>query len=112
MSEWMHIIVRSILFVVTLFAITKLGGKKQLAELSFFEYVSGITIGSIAGEVIMGLEGNMFHGVVAIIIFGGFTYLVDVLSIKSKSFRDVIEGKATVLIKDGKVLEENMKKDY
>lgn len=111
MSEWMHIIVRSILFVVTLFAITKLGGKKQLAELSFFEYVSGITIGSIAGEVIMGLEGNMFHGVLAVIIFGGFTYLVDVLSIKSKSFRDVIEGKATVLIKDGKVLEENMKKE-
>jgi len=111
MSEWMHIIVRSILFVVTLFAITKLGGKKQLAELSFFEYVSGITIGSIAGEVIMGLEGNMFHGVLAVVIFGGFRYLVDVLSIKSKSFRDVIEGKATVLIKDGKVLEENMKKE-
>lgn len=111
MSEWTHIIVRSILFVVTLFAITKLGGKKQLAELSFFEYVAGITIGSIAGEVIMGLEGNMFHGVLAIVIFGGFTYLVDVLSIKSKSFRDIVEGKATVLIKDGKVLEENMKKE-
>lgn len=111
MSEWTSIIIRSILFVVTLFAITKLGGKKQLAELSFFEYVAGITIGSIAGEVIMGLEGNMFHGVLAIFIFGGFTFLVDVLSIKSKTFRDLIEGKATVFIKEGKVLEENLKKE-
>jgi uncharacterized membrane protein YcaP (DUF421 family) len=111
MSDWASIIIRSVLFVITLFAITKLGGKKQLAELSFFEYVAGITIGSIAGEVIMGLEGNMFHGVLAIVIFGGFTYLVDVFSIKSKSFRDIIEGKATVLIKDGKVLEENLKKE-
>lgn len=111
MSEWTQIIIRTFLFVVTLFAITKIGGKKQLAELSFFEYVAGITIGSIAGEVIMGLDGNMFHGVLAIAIFGAFTYLVDVVSIKSKSFRDVIEGKATVLIKDGKVLEENMKKE-
>jgi uncharacterized membrane protein YcaP (DUF421 family) len=111
MSEWTSIIIRSILFVVTLFAITKLGGKKQLAELSFFEYVAGITIGSIAGEVIMGLDGNMFHGVLAIFIFGGFTFLVDVLSIKSKTFRDLIEGKATVFIKDGKVLEENLKKE-
>jgi uncharacterized membrane protein YcaP (DUF421 family) len=111
MNEWVQIFIRSFLFVLTLFAITKLGGKKQLAELSFFEYVSGITIGSIAGEVIMGLEGNMFHGVLAIFIFGGFTYLVDVASIKSKSFRDVIEGKATILIKEGKVLEENLKKE-
>lgn len=111
MSEWLNIIIRSFLFVVTLFAITKLGGKKQLAELSFFEYVSGITIGSIAGEVIMGLEGNMLHGVLAIFIFGGFTYLVDVISIKSKKFRDFVEGKATVFIKDGKILEKNLKKE-
>lgn len=111
MSEYTHILVASSLFALTLFAITKIGGKKQLAELSFFEYVSGITIGSIAGEVIMGLEGNLFHGVLAVIIFGGFTYLVDVISIKSKGFRDAVEGKATVFIKDGKVLEENMKKE-
>jgi uncharacterized membrane protein YcaP (DUF421 family) len=111
MNEWMHIIVSSVLFVVTLFAITKIGGKKQLSELSFFEYVSGITIGSIAGEVIMGLDGNLFHGVLAIVIFGSFTYIHDLLGIKSKKFSDFFEGKATVIIKDGKVMEENLKKE-
>ncbi|HAQ08888.1 MAG TPA: hypothetical protein DCR24_15780 [Bacillus bacterium] len=111
MSEWTHIIVSSILFAITLLAITKLGGKKQLAELSFFEYVSGISIGSIAAEVIMGLDGHLWHGVLAIIIFGGFTYLNDVIALKSKFFRDRIEGKATVFIKDGKILEDNMKKE-
>lgn len=111
MNEWTHIIVSSILFVVTLFIITKLGGKKQLSELSFFEYVSGITIGSIAGEVIMGLDGNLIHGVLAIGIFGAFTYFHEVMGIKSKKFRDIIEGKSTVIIKDGKVLENNLKKE-
>ncbi|MBT2637965.1 MULTISPECIES: DUF421 domain-containing protein [unclassified Bacillus (in: firmicutes)] len=111
MNDWIHIIISSVLFVVTLFAITKMGGKKQLSELSFFEYVSGITIGSIAGEVIMGLDGNLFHGVLAIVIFGTFTYLHDLLGIKSKKFRDLVEGKSTVIIKDGKVLEENLKKE-
>jgi uncharacterized membrane protein YcaP (DUF421 family) len=111
MNEWTHIVISSVLFVVTLFAITKIGGKKQLSELSFFEYVSGITIGSIAGEVIMGLDGNLFHGVLAIVIFGSFTYLHDLLGIKSKKFRDLVEGKATVIIKDGKVMEENLKKE-
>ncbi|MBS8264367.1 DUF421 domain-containing protein [Mesobacillus boroniphilus] len=111
MNDWTHIIISSVLFAVTLFTITKIGGKKQLAELSFFEYVSGITIGSIAGEVIMGLDGNFFHGVLAIGIFGTFTYLHDLLGIKSKKFRDFFEGKATVIIKDGKVMEDNLKKE-
>jgi uncharacterized membrane protein YcaP (DUF421 family) len=111
MNEYTHIIVSSILFVVTLFTITKIGGKKQLSELSFFEYVSGITIGSIAGETIMGLDGNLFHGVLAIFIFGSFTYFHDLIGIKSKKFRDFFEGNATVLIKEGKVLEENLKKE-
>ncbi|MEI2356963.1 DUF421 domain-containing protein [Mesobacillus zeae] len=111
MPEYLDLIVRSFIFLFMLFIMTKLVGKKQLAELSFFEYVSGITIGSIAGEVIMGLENNILHGITAIVIFGTTTYLVDVLSIKSKTFRDIIDGKATVLIKDGKVLEENMKKE-
>ncbi|WP_071459594.1 DUF421 domain-containing protein [Bacillus massilinigeriensis] len=111
MPEYTSIVVRSFIFLFLLFVITKLVGKKQLAELSFFEYASGITIGSIAGEVIMGLENNIMHGVSAIIIFGVLTYLVDVLSIKSKSFRDTVEGKATILIKGGKVLEENLRKE-
>jgi len=111
MNEYTHIIVSSILFVVTLFTITKIGGKKQLSELSFFEYVSGITVGSIAAEVIMGLDGNLFHGVLAIIIFGSFTYFHDLIGIKSKKFRDFFEGNATVFIKEGKVLEENLKKE-
>jgi uncharacterized membrane protein YcaP (DUF421 family) len=90
---------------------TKILGKKQISELSFFEYVSGITIGSIAGEAITGLEKNMFQGMTAIIIFSLATLFADILALKSKSFRDFIEGRGTVFIKDGKVLEENLKKE-
>lgn len=111
MSEWSHIIVRSILFLVVLFIMTKVIGKKQISEFTFFEYVSGITIGSIAGEVIMGLDSNMGHGVLAIFIFGLITFVVDVISLKSNKFRDIVEGKGTIFIKDGKILEDNLKKE-
>jgi len=47
-----------------------------------------------------------------IILFGGITYAVDVLSLKSKNFRDFAEGKSTVFIKDGKVMEDSLKKKY
>lgn len=111
MDGFWEIIYRSFVFIVILFLTTKLTGKKQISQLSFFEYVAGITIGSIAGEAITGLEKNYLHGAAAIILFGIVTILVDVLSLKSKFFRDAVEGKGTVIIKDGKILEENLKKE-
>jgi uncharacterized membrane protein YcaP (DUF421 family) len=77
----------------------------------FLEYVAGITIGSIAGEVVTGLEANVWHGMLAVLIFFLVTWLVDFASLKSKAFRDLAEGKGTVVIKDGKVLENNLKKE-
>lgn len=68
MPEWIDVSVRSILFVIVLFFITKALGKKQISQLSFFEYVTGITIGSIAAEVITGLEQNMYIGLLAMVI--------------------------------------------
>jgi uncharacterized membrane protein YcaP (DUF421 family) len=111
MPSWIDIVIRSFVFLTLLFIMTKILGKKQISELSFFEYVSGITIGSIAGEAIAGLEKNMYQGMLAIVIFSLATLFADILALKSKSFRDFIEGRGTVFIKDGKVLEENLKKE-
>jgi uncharacterized membrane protein YcaP (DUF421 family) len=111
MPGWLGIVSRSIIFLLLLFITTKIIGKKQISELSFFEYVAGITIGSIAGEVVTGLESNMYHGALAIIVFGLVTFLANFFSLKSKTFRDIVEGRGTVLIKDGKILEDNLKKE-
>ncbi|EKN65317.1 hypothetical protein BABA_21016 [Neobacillus bataviensis LMG 21833] len=111
MPGWTLIIFRSLIFLLLLFITTKVLGKKQISELSFFEYVAGITIGSIAGEVVTGLEANMYHGALAIAVFGFITFLSNYLSIKSKKFSDFVEGKGTVVIQDGKILENNLKKE-
>ncbi|NUH86370.1 DUF421 domain-containing protein [Bacillus firmus] len=111
MPEWLDISVRSIFFVVVLFFIIKWLGKKQISELSFFEYVTGISIGSIGAEVAMGLEQNIFHGIIGIVIFATIPFLSGLLSLKSKKFRDFVEGTGTVFIKDGKIMEDNLKKE-
>ncbi|AIM15240.1 membrane protein [Bacillus sp. X1(2014)] len=111
MNEWSDLLFRTFLFILCLFLVTKLLGKKQISQLTFFEYISGITIGSIAGEAITGLEKNLLQGLTAIVIFGVVTYLADYLSLKSKKFRNWVEGKGTVVIKDGKILEDNLKKE-
>ena len=109
--DWIDVLIRGILFIAALFFMTKLLGSKQISQLSFFEYISGITIGSVAGEVITGLDKNISHGVIVILLFGGITYAVDFISLKSKKFRDFAEGKSSVFIKDGKVMEDSLKKE-
>ncbi|GHI00950.1 DUF421 domain-containing protein [Neobacillus kokaensis] len=111
MNGYLEILLRSISFILFLFLITKLVGKKQISQLTLFEYVSGITIGSIAGEVVTGLEQNYLQGALAVFIFGLVTFLTDTISLKSKKFRDIVEGSGTVIIKDGKLLEDNLKKE-
>lgn len=111
MAESVIIILRAFIFFGILFFMTKIVGKKQISQLTFFEYVSGITVGSIAAEVIMGLDNNIFHGIYALAVFGVVTIFVDYTSLKSKKFRNLIEGTGTVFIQDGKIQEENLKKE-
>ncbi|MBE6183172.1 DUF421 domain-containing protein [Heyndrickxia ginsengihumi] len=111
MPDWLSVFFRAILFVVILFLITKWLGKKQISQLSFFEYVTGITIGSIGAEVVTGLEQSISLGIIAIGTTAAIPFVVGVISLKSKAFRNFIEGKGSVFIKDGKILEDNLKKE-
>ncbi|MFK2826700.1 DUF421 domain-containing protein [Bacillus sp. B190/17] len=111
MAQWLEIILRSFSFLIMLFVITKIIGKRQISQLSFFEYVAGITIGSIAAEVSMVRERSVFDGFVAIVVWGLVPLLAGYIAMKSKAFRGVVEGSGTVFIKDGKVFEDNLKKE-
>ncbi|MBJ8027436.1 DUF421 domain-containing protein [Bacillus cereus group sp. N21] len=110
-SDWLLVIIRSFALLVILFSMTKLLGKRQIAQLSFFEYVAGLTIGNIAAEVATGLERNFWHGVSSMIIFSIVPFFAGMVALKNKRIRNLIEGKATIFIKDGKVFEDNLKKE-
>lgn len=111
LPEWTLVILRSVFILIILFAITKWLGKRQISQLSFFEYIAGMTIGDIAAQVSTGLDSKFFHGVFAILIFAVVPFFTGILSLKNKTARDFFEGKSTVLIKDGKILEDNLKKE-
>ncbi|MDM5214709.1 DUF421 domain-containing protein [Peribacillus sp. NJ4] len=111
MPDWLDVFVRALLFLIILFLVTKLLGKKQLSQLSYFEYVVGITIGSIGAEVITGLERNISVGIIGIVTTAAIPFIVGLITLKSKLLRDLVEGKGTVFIKDGKIMEDNLKKE-
>lgn len=110
MPHWLEITLRTLLTILVLFGITKVLGKRQLGELSYFEYITGITIGSIASYASIDMEENWYYGLLAIFVWAVVVYALGFLTLKSKVARDLIQGKGTVLIKEGKILEDNLTK--
>lgn len=111
MPDWLIVLLRAIFILILLFAITKLLGKKQISQLSFFEYITGITIGDIGAELATKMEQSMVNGIVAIATFSLAPFIAGYISLKSKTMRNVLEGKGSVFIQDGKILEKNMEKE-
>lgn len=101
---------RAIVSLVTLFLITKMLGKKQVSQLSLFDYVIGISIGNFAAEMTINLESEYLHGTLAVILFGVVAYLVNFLTMKSIHLRRFFMGRPTILIQDGKLLIKGLQK--
>lgn len=97
--------------VAILFLITKILGKRQVSQLSLFEYITGITIGNLAATIPMERESTWYLGLIALSVWVLTTLGIEYLQIKSKKIRDISDGRTTILIKDGKILEDNLRKE-
>src|SRR5574344_951484 len=110
MQDILYIILLSSGSVVVLFILTKFMGYRQLSEMSLFDYINGITIGSIAAEMATSLENDYKEPLTAMIIYSIFSVLLSKISTKSLKARQFIEGKPVVLMDKGKIFEKNLKK--
>lgn len=106
--EIFKIVLTALLSAVSLFIIAKLMGHKQIAQLDFFDYISGITIGSIAAELATDLEAP-WKSLVALVIYGLVSGLLNLLAHKLPRARKYINGTPTILLDRGKIYRENLK---
>ncbi|ADM69907.1 hypothetical protein GMA19_02094 [Paenibacillus polymyxa E681] len=111
MQDWSEVVTRTLMAVAVLFLIAKILGKRQVSQLSVFEYITGITIGNLAATIPMERESTWYLGFIALAVWVLTTFVIEILQIKSKKIRDFTDGKTTTLIKDGKILEDNMRKE-
>ena len=106
--EIIKVILTALLSVSSLFIITKIMGHKQVAQLDFFDYVSGITIGSIGAELATELE-KPYKPLIALAIYGLASLLLNLLAHKIPRIRKYINGTPTILMNDGKLYRKNLK---
>lgn len=107
--EIIKVILTALLSVASLFIITKIMGHKQVAQLDFFDYVSGITIGSIGAELATELE-KPYKPLIALAIYGLASLLLNLLAHKLARTRKYINGTPTILMNDGKLYRKNLKR--
>ena len=107
--EFIKVVLTSLLSVVSLFVIAKIMGHKQMAQLDFFDYITGITIGSIAAELATELE-SPWKPLIAMIIYGSVALGLTILAHKLPKTRKYVNGTPTIVMDNGKLYRENMKK--
>lgn len=102
---------RTLSAVVILFIMTKVLGKRQISQLSLFEYITGLTIGNIAAYISLDTDNQWYLGLVALSVWVLFSVGMEYATMKSKWIRDFVDGKGTVLVEKGAILEKNMAKE-
>lgn len=103
------VILTSLLSVAVLFLLAKIMGHKQIAQLDLFDYIAGITIGSIGAELATELEEPL-KPLIALLIYGGVTFGFSMLTGKFPRMRKYINGSPTVILNAGKLYRKNMRK--
>ena len=109
--EALKIVLTSLLSIAELFILTKLMGKRQISELNFFDYICGITIGSISAEMAIEPLKEFWKPAIAVAVYALVAVGISLITTKSCSARRVLSGKSTVLINNGKIYDKALKKN-
>jgi uncharacterized membrane protein YcaP (DUF421 family) len=108
--DYIKIVFAAIGTMIALFAFTKIMGNREMSQLSMFDYVSSVTIGSIAGEMAVLSTDSFFKPFLAMVIFSVFSMGISYATCKSIKLRRFFEGHALLLYQNGQIYEKNLLK--
>lgn len=110
MSDTVEIIIRAFVAFVMLMLICHILGKQMISQMTNYQFVAAITIGSIAGNTVFNINIQFFYFILALFIFTGIILLLTVVDMKIKASRRWISGETVLIIENGNILEENMRR--
>ena len=110
MSEALVVVVRSIIAFFTLLIFAKILGKQQISQLTFFDYVLGITIGSIASELTIDLTSRAWPHWIGLLCWATLGFLMEYITMKWRYAAKYINGEPTIVIMNGKIMESALRK--
>ncbi|WP_299099807.1 DUF421 domain-containing protein [uncultured Winogradskyella sp.] len=117
MKEWfkfstdgfLAIILTTIGIYVALVILTRISGKRSFSKMSSFDFAMTVAIGSVMATVIISKSVSLQYGISALAIIYVIQMLVAAAR-RTKFVQDIVDNQPTLLMKDGKLLETNLKK--
>jgi uncharacterized membrane protein YcaP (DUF421 family) len=110
MNEGLVVFVRAMIAFFSLLIFARILGKEQISQLTFFDYVLGITIGSIAAELTIDLSSRAWPHWIGLAVWAALGLLMEVISMKWRYGAKFLEGEPTIVIMNGKIMEGAIKK--
>lgn len=108
LPDYVPVIIRSVMAAFTMLILTRALGKKQVSQLNFFEYILGITVGSIAASMSTNLNNRPLAELAALITWIALAFALETISLKSRKLSKLIDGEPLILIENGKIMEDKM----
>lgn len=110
MEEYLIIVGRTLFLYAVILLIFRLMGKREIGELSILDLVVYIMIAELAVVAIETPDSEILKNVLPMLLLMVVQIVLAILSLKSKTFRDVVDGKPTIIINKGKIDENAMRK--
>ena len=105
----LKVLATSVVSIIVLFFLTKIMGRKQMSELSMFDYIIGISIGSIAAEMATNIE-EYEKPLVAMIVYAVIALIISIADSKFFKTQKVVSGLPLIIYEDGRIYEEALNK--
>lgn len=110
MQAYTDILIRTIFSLLFLLLIARILGKQTISNMTFHDFVTSITIGAIAANLAFNQTLKWSYLILSLLVITALSFLLSVIAMKNRKMRKWISGSPTVLIENGKILEDNMKK--
>jgi len=110
METFWDVVLRTAGAFVLIMIIARLLGKQTVSQMTYHDFVVTITLGAIAGNLAFNTYYRLWHLLASLLLFSAIAYFLSHVSLKSRKSRKWISGKPTVVIENGKILEQNLRK--
>jgi uncharacterized membrane protein YcaP (DUF421 family) len=105
-----ELVLRLSIAFITLIVLTRVMGRKEISQMTFFNFVSAISIGTLGASLAIDSSISIRNGLIALIAWSAFTIITGFLDIKSPKFRLAVEGQPVIVIKNGKIMDKALRK--
>lgn len=109
--KYFFMFIDSVFGFIALFILTKVLGKTHMSQLTPFDFISAVVLGELVGTALFDKNSGITEIAFLVLVWGGMLYLVEIITLKFKKSRSILEGRPSILVHNGNIIYEELKRN-